>query len=37
VAFTAVLDRYAELKLVTENPRRDPRRMDRYQEIIVRT
>jgi cytochrome P450 len=36
VAFSAVLDRYSDLELVTERPRRDPRRMDRYQELRVR-
>ena len=36
VAITAVMNRYPELELVTENPRRDPKRMDRYQEIIVK-
>lgn len=37
VAFTAVLDRYAKIELVTDKPRRDPRRMDRYEAIVVRT
>ena len=36
VAFGAVLDRYSALELVTERPRRDPRRMDRYEELRVR-
>ncbi|MFT5443497.1 MAG: cytochrome P450 [Myxococcota bacterium] len=35
VAFSAVMDRYANLTLLTENPRRDPKRMDRYEEILV--
>jgi len=36
VAFSAVLGKYAHLELVTERPRRDPRRMDRYEELRVR-
>jgi cytochrome P450 len=36
VAISSVLDRYRDLRLVTEQPRRDPRRMDRYERIIVR-
>jgi cytochrome P450 len=36
VAISAVLDRFDELTLLTEAPRRDPRRMDRYEEIRVR-
>ena len=35
VAITAVLDHFPSLELVTKQPRRDPRRMDRYEEILV--
>ena len=36
VAISAVMERYPDLRLVTERPRRDPRRMDRYEAIVVR-
>ena len=36
VAIGAVLDLGASMELVTTRPRRDPRRIDRYQEIRVR-
>ena len=35
VAITAVINRYPEFDLVTENLRRDPRRMGRYEENVV--
>jgi hypothetical protein len=36
VMFNAVLDELPGLTLVTENPIKDPRRADRYQEILVK-
>lgn len=36
VMFNAVLDELPDLTLVTENPIKDPRRADRYQEILVK-
>jgi cytochrome P450 len=36
VAISAVLRRYDRIELATEAPRRDPRRMDRYEELRVR-
>ncbi|MBW2316045.1 MAG: cytochrome P450 [Deltaproteobacteria bacterium] len=36
VAILATLDRFPQIELLTKEPRRDPRRMDRYEEIRVR-
>jgi len=36
VAISAVLGRYDHIELATAAPRRDPRRMDRYEELRVR-
>jgi cytochrome P450 len=35
LAIEAIADRWPELRLITANPVRDPRRHDRYREIIV--
>ncbi|MFI4973682.1 MAG: cytochrome P450 [Caulobacterales bacterium] len=37
LAFEAVMDRWPDLKLVTTSPVKDPRRQDRYLEILVDT
>ena len=35
-AISLVMDRLPNLRLVDDAPRRDPRRMDRYERILVR-